>query len=762
MDRLGATWRRGRGRPRTPGDRPLRLVRRTAVVLMAGYALLAGAGPVVAPSALQPVGQATDVGGIVALAGLLVVRAVVVAVDRAAWCWFAAAVAAFAAGSALHLLDRQPMVSGVAWADVAWVVFYPLAFVALVLMLRARVPRLTVSMWLDGIVAGLTAAAFGAAVAFGAALQEPGESSAVVAIHAAFPIADLLLLVLLAGALTVSGRGAGASWWWLALGIALFVLADTLQLIDAPHTAYVAGGPLDLLWTASFGCFAAAACVSPISRGAGRQEGVSALLVPGFCALAALCLLFAGYQQGNDQLAGALAFGAVLAALGRTAVTFREVRALADSRSQARTDELTGLPNRRAVYESLDSADRHLAEDGSIAVLVIDLDRFKEINDSLGHVAGDEVLRQMGPRLAGSLRAGDTLGRLGGDEFVVLAPDLAGAEALALAERLRVELTRPFRFGSMSLTVDASVGIAVGPQDAAGAEELLQLADLAMYAAKGARAGSVLFDDARHGQGRHRLELVEQLRTGIARGELVLHYQPKLHLRSGRVAGVEALVRWAHPDRGLLGPDEFIHLAESAGLMDALTSAVLDLALAQRRAWADQGQPLVVSVNVSASALLGVALPAVLDSALLRHGVPPAALVVEVTESLWLADPQRATEVLDRVRASGVGVSIDDYGTGYSSLAHLATLPLTELKLDRSFVAAMNRSSRARAVVVSTLQLARSLGLELVAEGVEDEATLQALRDLDCDLVQGYHVSRPLPPEQLAAWLRAREPITSS
>jgi diguanylate cyclase (GGDEF)-like protein len=392
---------------------------------------------------------------------------------------------------------------------------------------------------------------------------------------------------------------------------------------------------------------------------------------------------------------------------------------------------------------------------------VLDLDRFKEINDSLGHVAGDEVLRQIGPRLAGRLRAGDTLGRSGGDEFVVLAPDLAGDDALALADRLLGQLRRPFRFGSMSLTVDASIGIAVGPHDATGAEELLQLADLAMYAAKGGGSGPVRFEEAQHGQGRHRLELVEQLRAGIAAGQLVLHYQPKLHLRTGQVVGVEALVRWAHPDRGLLGPDQFIDLAESAGLMDALTSAVLDQALAQRRAWADEGRPLVMAVNISASALLDVALPAALGRALAHHGVPPAALVLEVTESLWLADPRRAAEVLDRVRAGGVGVSIDDYGTGWSSLAQLTTLPVTELKLDRSFVAAMTTNSRAAAVVVSTLQLGRSLGLALVAEGVEDEATLQALTELDCDLVQGYHVSRPLPPDQLVAWLRAREPITT-
>jgi diguanylate cyclase (GGDEF)-like protein len=446
----------------------------------------------------------------------------------------------------------------------------------------------------------------------------------------------------------------------------------------------------------------------------------------------------------------------VLVALTRTTLTFREVRALADSRRQARTDELTGLPNRRSVYEALERADRDLTGGSSLAVLVIDLDRFKEINDSLGHAAGDALLRQVGPRLTDQLRSGDLLGRLGGDEFVVVASDVDEAAALALGQRLRAELQRPFRFGSMALTVDASVGVAVGPGQSGSAEELLQLADLAMYSAKSGRTGAALYDDARDGQGRHRLETVEQLRQGIAAGELVLHYQPKLNLRSGGVDGVEALVRWAHPTRGLLYPDAFIDLAESAGLMSRLTAAVLDMALAQCRSWTDAGLPLGVAVNVSPTDLVDDAFPAQVADLLVRHRLPASSLVLEVTESLLMADRVRAISVLDRLRTAGVGVSIDDYGTGYSSLAYLASLPVTELKLDRAFVASMPSSPRAAAVVTSTLQLAQSLGLVLVAEGAEDQETVEALTDLDCDVVQGYHISRPLPPAQLETWLRAR------
>jgi len=236
----------------------------------------------------------------------------------------------------------------------------------------------------------------------------------------------------------------------------------------------------------------------------------------------------------------------------------------------------------------------------------------------------------------------------------------------------------------------------------------------------------------------------------------VLHYQPKLNLRTGGVDDVEALVRWVHPTRGLLYPDAFIDLAESSGLMSRLTAAVLDMALAQCRSWADTGLPLGVAVNVSPSDLVDEAFPDDVAALLLRHGLPASSLVLEVTESLLMADRVRVISVLDRLRSAGVGVSIDDYGTGYSSLAYLASLPVTELKLDRAFIASMPSSPRAAAVVTSTLQLAQSLGLVLVAEGAEDQATVEALSDLDCDVVQGYHISRPLPPAQLETWLRSR------
>jgi diguanylate cyclase (GGDEF)-like protein len=700
-------------------------------------------------------------GGVIALC---LVRAARVREDRLPWVLFAAGLAFYVAGDLLYSLHYQwletiPYPSG---ADVLWFCMYPCTFAALVGMFRTRVPRLPASTWLDGIVTGLTVAAFTVQVALGDALSGATGSVAAVATTVAYPLADLLLVVLIAGALTVIGRGAGGSWWWLSAGMSLFVVSDTLYAYETAHETYVAGTVTDLGWALAFGCFAVAASRRPNGGEGLRFQGAGVLVVPGTCALAALALLFQGYLTAGDSLAGGLALAAVLAALGRTALTFREVQALADSRRQARTDELTGLVNRRGVYEHLALLDGELgsAGDGAaapVAVLLVDLDRFKEINDSLGHAAGDALLRQVGPRLAADLRAGDVLGRLGGDEFVVVARDLDADGAAALAARLRTRLQAPFRSGAMDLSVDASIGVAVGPAQSAQAEELLQLADLAMYSAKRRRLGVAVYDDARDGHGRHRFELAEQLRAGIADGQLVLHYQPKLALAEDAVVGVEALVRWAHPERGLLYPDAFIDVAESSGLMGELTLAVLDGALAQARRWADEGRALSVAVNVSPSNLVDDRFPEEVAERLAAHGLPASALELEVTESLLMEDRERAVSVLGRLREAGIGIAIDDYGTGYSSLAYLAELPVTELKLDRAFVAGMTASWRAESIVISTLHLAHALGLALVAEGVEDQETLDALAGLGCDVVQGYHLSRPLPAAAFEDWLDRRE-----
>ncbi|RBY77015.1 GGDEF-domain containing protein [Blastococcus sp. TF02-09] len=737
--------------------RSLRLVRRLAVALV-GMWVVALTAVALGADAVGDLLAAQ--GKLVFLAGLVLVLVVRGAgsADRASWWCFAAAVLSYFTGAAVYEFHYRGLAElpDLRWSDVAFLGFFPLAFAAFLLLLRSRVGRLTASMWLDSAVTGCTAAAVAAAAGLGALLQAAEGGAPVVAIAMLYPIGDLLLLSLVAGGLALMRRGAGPGWWWVTAALGLFVVTDTVYAYQLAHGTYVIGGPLDLAWGLAFVCCGMAATQRTSAGGSGRVDGRGALVIPGVCALAALALLFTGYLASGDPVAGVLALVAVLAALARTGLTFRDVRALADSRRQARTDELTGLPNRRSVFEALAEADVRLAAGERTAVLVLDLDRFKEINDSLGHAVGDALLAQVGPRLRGELRAEDLLARLGGDEFVVLTRDLSADDARTMARRLRSRLQRPFAVSGVVLHVDVSVGVAIGPDESGSAVELLQLADLAMYAAKSTRTGVEVYDRDRDGHGRHRLEDVAQLRRALEQDELVLHYQPKLALATGSVDGVEALVRWQHPTRGLLYPDAFIDLAESAGLMAQLTAQVIDLALAQCRSWYDRGRLLTMAVNVSPSNLVDEAFPDQVRALLARYELSAGCLVLEVTESLLMEDRDRAVRVLRRLRDDGIGVAIDDYGTGYSSLAYLATLPVTELKLDRTFVTGMTESPRAEAIVTSTLQLAHALGLVLVAEGAEDQATVDVLTFHGCDVVQGYHLSRPLPPEVLWTWLDER------
>jgi len=395
-------------------------------------------------------------------------------------------------------------------------------------------------------------------------------------------------------------------------------------------------------------------------------------------------------------------------------------------------DPVTELPNRVLFHERVHRA----IGEGEASVLMIDLDRFKEINDTLGHHNGDLLLCMLGARLA---READCVARLGGDEFAVLVT----GDAEAAATRIRAAISERLELEGIGVEVEASVGIASYPQHGDDPETLLQRADAAMYAAKRARIGSAVYRDG-FGYSRENLELIADLRRALDEDEIVVYYQPKAALATGRVVAVEALVRWQHPERGLIFPDAFIPLAENTGLMRPLTHHVLDRALAQSRAW-----DLGVAVNVSTRNLLDPTLPETVDALLERHGVAAERLELEITETTIMADPARAKAVLARLRAMGVGLAVDDFGTGYTSLGWLRELPVTTLKIDKSFV--MDFDS---VIVASIVQLGRNLGLQVVAEGVEDAESWEALRALGCDLVQGYYLSRPQPEAVLTPWLR--------
>jgi diguanylate cyclase (GGDEF)-like protein len=424
-------------------------------------------------------------------------------------------------------------------------------------------------------------------------------------------------------------------------------------------------------------------------------------------------------------------------------------------RRAALTDELTGLGNRALMAQELSTALDRRRDDDEVALVLIDLDRFKEINDTLGHHYGDRLLQLVGPRLVPGLRPEDVVARLGGDEFAVLLPGVTGPEqAQEVALRLHGSLLDTFDVDGVALSVEASMGIAVSGFHGADATVLLQRADMAMYSAKRRIGGVRLFDASMDTHSPERLQLLGELRLALQRRELVLHFQPKVSLPSGRCVGFEALVRWQHPTRGMVPPDQFISLAEGTGLIEPLTRYVLGLALEQCAAWRAAGhENLPVAVNVSARNLLESDLVEVVQGLLRLHGVPASCLVLEVTESAVMADPDKAVEVLTRLHALGVAVALDDFGAGYTSLAQLRTLPLHELKIDRQFVTDMATRGDDEMIVRSIVELGHNLGLKLVAEGVEDAASAARLVASGCESAQGYHFARPIPSAALPAWL---------
>jgi diguanylate cyclase (GGDEF)-like protein len=422
-------------------------------------------------------------------------------------------------------------------------------------------------------------------------------------------------------------------------------------------------------------------------------------------------------------------------------------------------DSLTNLPNRALLHERLRQAILAARRnDQTLALLVMDMDRFKEVNDTLGHYYGDVLLRQVGERLRDGLRASDTVARLGGDEFAVLLPgaDLEGAHWAA--DKLLNILEHPFELEGQLLDVRVSIGIALYPDHGADAETLLRRADVAMYVAKRGGTGYAMYTTDQDPYNPTRLSLIGDLRRAIEQETLVLHYQPKLSYRTGQITGVEALVRWPHPLHGLLPPDQFIPLAEHMGLIKQLSHCVLNLALRQCRAWHDAGLVLPVAVNLSLRDLHDARLPEQIGQLLETWALPPALLHVEITEDAAMADPARTLGVLTWLRGLGVHLAIDDFGTGQSSLAQLKRLPVDQLKIDKSFVREMTVSDNDAVIVRSIIDLGHNLGLTVVAEGVEDAATAALLTALGCDEGQGFYLSRAVPAEALVQWLAGQAP----
>ena len=424
---------------------------------------------------------------------------------------------------------------------------------------------------------------------------------------------------------------------------------------------------------------------------------------------------------------------------------------------QALHDSLTGLPNRRFFRDRVAEAALAGERGGSrFAVLMMDINRFKEVNDTLGHHCGDALLAEIGARIRGRLLASDTVARIGGDEFGLLIKNANALEIVRVIDEITAAVEQPTVVEGLPLVVDGSIGVALYPDHGRDVDVLVQHADMAMYLAKGEGVSYAFYDDEADRRDARQLTLKADLRHAIERRELVLHYQPKAALRNGEISSVEALVRWRHPERGMIPPDDFIPLAQQTSLIKPLALYVIDEALRQCAEWRKDGLTLAVAVNLSMRNLLDVNLAGDISRLLERHGVMPSLLELEMTESSMLADPFRTKAVLDELSSMGIRISIDDFGTGYSSLAYLKSLPVSEIKIDRSFVSSMLEDEDDSVIVSSTIELGRNLGLVVVAEGVETAAVWERLRALHCDLAQGYFLARPLPPRELAAWLQQR------
>ncbi len=640
--------------------------------------------------------------------------------------------------------------------DAFYICFYPLTYVALMLLIRRQARRFSVETWLDGGIAGLGAAALCAAFVFQGVLKAAGGSTASVATNIVYPIGDLMLLVLVVGATAVLPTRRRLPWLMLSAGYAINAVGDTFNLfgsgIGATHVGTIFNA---VAWPTSILLISSSVWVRSNPIGQRLHVSQPGFGLPGVAAVGALAVVFASSVTHVGLTALFLAALTLAAAGVRFAASLSKLRILnAERHLQAITDQLTTLGNRRALFELIDTLVDERADGSSeprtLAFLFIDLDRFKEINDSFGHSVGDDLLRQLGQRLKNAIRTDDLLVRLGGDEFAVVLLDADVDYGALVAQRLSSRLEEPFQLGSVRARINASIGIAISPRDADDAPELLRCADLAMYRAKTDGKPFAVYSHELDELG-NRIALVEDLRAAIEQRELYLCYQPQVNIDTGEIVALEALVRWQHPRLGLVPPVESLPLAEDADLMDQLTALVLDMALAQSARWRREGHRLVVSVNVSSTNLLNLEFPEVVAAALARHQVPAEALVLEITETTAITDFNRCKQTIADLKQRGITVSVDDFGAGFTSLAYLSSLAVSELKLDRSFVSGLANSTDQRnvALVRSTISLAHALGLRVVAEGVEDTASLDLLDGFECDLAQGFLISEPKPAAEL-------------
>ncbi len=680
--------------------------------------------------------------------------------DRPVWLILGSAMLVSAAGDLVYSFavsgrDPEPFPS---LADPFYLLYYPLGIIGVVVFVRRRVRAVPTVVWRDGAMLALAVGGLVGAVFLAPLTGTLTGGTAAVAVGAAYPIGDTVVLLIAALGVTLVGMGRGHALLWIGAAMAVSALADLTYWNLLASNDYLEGTSLDALWPLSSVMLAMGAWLPGAPRVETALSSKGLLVVPGASLVAATATLAFGTVRSIPLITVVMAVAALVGMLDRLNGTVRHTLLMMDARRDATTDDLTGLLNRRGFTTAAEEMLLNGGAGRGAALLLADLDGFKEVNDSLGHHAGDEVLRVVTSRiLAEAGTAGNVVGRLGGDEFAVLLPETRAEAASALAARLRSALSLPVEVEGTWVAMTASIGIASAPRDGTDPSSLLRRADIAMYRAKSDHLGLAVFDPSVDLAGEDHLQRIAELRRAIDGGELVLHYQPKIALHDGHVEGVEALVRWNRPGNGLVYPDAFLPLVSQAGLMRALTQAVLQEATAQSATWRAHGIVLPIAVNLPASVLIDETLPGHIGDLLRAHDLPGSALQVEITEEALLRDRARAQSVLADLRALGVQASIDDYGTGYSSLVYLRELVVDEVKIDRSFVVPMLLDDRSSSIVKSTIELAHALGLRVVAEGIEEAEVAQMLALFGCDTAQGYHWSRPLPPTDLEEWLRRYE-----
>ena len=654
-------------------------------------------------------------------------------------------------------------------ADVGYLGTYPFLLAALLLALREDLRGARLIVALDGL-SGMLAGGAVTCFAIAPLVARAWDGSLSAATTLAYPVCAVVVIAASLGALCLVGlrRGRGFLLW--TAGLVVFGSGDIFYAYRRAFGDYEPGRWPDDLWAIGIVMLAVGAAeLRPVPR-TRSVPGARSLVVVTGSSVCTVVVLAAAPAWSDNSLPTVLCLLTLAVCAVRLMLAFLQLRELAAVREQALTDELTGAANRRALYAALDrrfATPDELEHDGPVdellghgfSLALIDLDHFKEVNDSFGHAAGDDLLREVVRRFAAALDQLQTphlLARLGGDEFAVLLHEVGAREAaMACGTALYESLEEPVLLDEVVLHVRASIGIAVAPEHAECRGDMLFAADAAMYDAKTSAEPVCYYSPSGVGDRRRRLEVAEELYSALERNELSVEYQPIMSA-DGDLVGAEALVRWDHPERGRLSPAEFLDIAERYRLTPSIASRVLDVSLADLRRWRGNGTIMRLSVNVSASDLHDDSLVDIVASALLKHGVPPSALTVEITETAMMQDPAMAQTVMASLDELGVQLAVDDYGTGYSSLEYLLKLPINEIKLDRAFSAHLVYQVRSVAIVRSTVDLTHALGLRMVAEGVEDEETLAILRDLGCDLVQGWHLGRPMPASGFEAFLATR------